>query len=276
MEQTVFSLADTDNYHDGMDVDMSAIIDHSIIVISLCALKVSSALEAKPKDYQRFMVSKAVECLSSIVGMLFLYTANPPLVFYHAEKMIYFYIEFLQQIGNDVNHFLSLSSKDASIFTYKKTIYEVLGSERKEPRIKNPEHNENCKRLSSVMSYIQTIVALHYDLGSTNDSEQLTAATTVSVLAKKLCRIDYRRHQSRMQYLTAFTKLLPTPNEKTNGFPAILQSVIYQLSKTATQLAIDDMSEERIQVLIYKQSLESKGRLEEIVKRTLTRRRAQK
>ena len=89
MDQTAFSLADIENYHDGVDVDMGAVIDHAIIVESLCAQKVGQALEAKSKNYKRFMVSKAVECLSSIIGLLFLYTANPPLVFYHAEKMIH-------------------------------------------------------------------------------------------------------------------------------------------------------------------------------------------
>ena len=38
MDQTAFSLADIENYHDGVDVDMGAVIDHAIIVVSL-ALK---------------------------------------------------------------------------------------------------------------------------------------------------------------------------------------------------------------------------------------------
>ena len=91
MEQTAFSLADTENYHDGLSVDMSAVLENAIGLVSLCASKVGDALGSKPKSYRRFMISKVVECLSSIIGMLFLYTANPPLVFYHAEKMIYFY-----------------------------------------------------------------------------------------------------------------------------------------------------------------------------------------
>ena len=276
MDQTAFSLADIENYHDGVDVDMSTVIEHAIIVVSLCAQKVGQALEAKPKNYKRFMVSKAVECLSSIIGLLFLYTANPPLVFYHAEKMIYFYIEFLQQIGNDVNHFLGLSSKDASIFTYKKTIYEVISSERKEPRIKNPNHNENCKRLSSVLQYIQTIVALQYNMESAPDCEQPTISAAVSSLAKKLCKTEHKRHQSRMQYLDAFTKLLSASEAGENSVPAILHSVMYQLSKTSTQLTIDEMSEEKIQVLLFKQSMESRDKIEEVAKRTLIKGKALK
>ena len=44
--------------------------------------------------------------------------------YYHCEKGIYYFTEFISQIENE-NSFLKLSSIDAIIFVYKKTIYNI-------------------------------------------------------------------------------------------------------------------------------------------------------
>ena len=52
-------------------------------------------------------------------------TKNIELTCFHCQKASYFYVEFVAQISEEQNMFLQLSSRDATIYVYKKTIYEL-------------------------------------------------------------------------------------------------------------------------------------------------------
>ena len=59
------------------------------------------------------------------------------LSFYHTQKAYYFYIEYIEQISDDNITFLQLTSRDAILFVYKKTIFE-LNNDCKKKILKNP------------------------------------------------------------------------------------------------------------------------------------------
>ena len=82
-------------------------------------------------DYLKYVYYKGVETLTHIFIMLFMYTKNLTLTYFHCEKSLFYYIEFIGQIGDDNHSFLQLSSKDAILFVYKKTIYDIDDSYKK-------------------------------------------------------------------------------------------------------------------------------------------------
>ena len=47
------------------------------------------------------------------------------MAFYHGQKAFYFYVEFIEQISDDTHTFLQLNSRDASMFVYKKTLFDI-------------------------------------------------------------------------------------------------------------------------------------------------------
>ena len=63
--------------------------------------------------------------LKNVMNVLFLYTRNTELIYKHLNKSFLYYIEFIEQIGEEGNSFLQLSSKDAMLFVYKKTIFDI-------------------------------------------------------------------------------------------------------------------------------------------------------
>jgi len=64
-----------------------------------------------------------------------LHTRNLDAAYYHAQKSIYYYLEFISQLTEQKNAFLQLSSKDALTYVYKKTIYLINNlSESKQPK----------------------------------------------------------------------------------------------------------------------------------------------
>lgn len=74
--------------------------------------------------YQDFIYLQGMKCLNHVFILLIYYTNNLQFTYYHCEKGIYYFTEFISQIENE-NSFLKLSSIDAIIFVYKKTIYNI-------------------------------------------------------------------------------------------------------------------------------------------------------
>ena len=86
---------------------------------------IAEKITMKNKPYYKFIFQRGLETLIHVFSILFYYTKNLELTFYHAQKAIYYYIEFIEQISDDNVSFLNLSSRDAVLFVYKKTIYEI-------------------------------------------------------------------------------------------------------------------------------------------------------
>ena len=82
--------------------------------------------------YFKFITLRGVECVSHIYNILLLYTKNQSITNYHCNKAIHYFIEFISQIGNDSHSFLQLNTKDAMLFVYKKTIFDINNDYRKE------------------------------------------------------------------------------------------------------------------------------------------------
>ncbi len=86
----------------------------------------------KHNDYKKISTTKmrsyllsGVQCLTHVFNILILYTKNLHLTLYHSQRAFYFYVEFMEQMSDDMHTFLQLTPKDACLFVYKKTIYEI-------------------------------------------------------------------------------------------------------------------------------------------------------
>ena len=82
------------------------------------------------------IIIKGIETLLHIYNYLLYYTKNSNLSFFHTQKAIYMYIEFIKQIYDEQNNLLNLKINDAVLFIYKKTIFDI-----KKEFMKNKENN---------------------------------------------------------------------------------------------------------------------------------------
>jgi hypothetical protein len=83
--------------------------------------------------YLLFLIRRGVETIMHCFKFLLMYTKNLELTIYQCKKALYYYIEFIGQISDVSLHhsYLQLNSKDATLFVYKKTIYDVNNIYRK-------------------------------------------------------------------------------------------------------------------------------------------------
>jgi hypothetical protein len=72
-----------------------------------------------------FIVNRGLNTLKHCFKLIYLYTKNHVIAIHHCRRGFYYYIEFMGQICEDGNSYLQLNSKDAVLFVYKKTIYDI-------------------------------------------------------------------------------------------------------------------------------------------------------
>jgi len=130
-EYTQYLLYNVENYNPLIKNSSQEILTKFVEVIIEYMRLIAEKINIKNKQYYIFIFERGIETLIHIFSMIFYYTKNLELTFYHSQKAYYFYVEFIEQISDDNITFLQLSSRDALLFVYKKTIFELNNDRKK-------------------------------------------------------------------------------------------------------------------------------------------------
>ena len=126
------NLSNIDNYNDVYDLSACMQYHESYINIITDYLEYANEHVAIQNNvYYYFIIQRGLLSISHIFHFVFLYTKNIDLTLIHCKKALYYFIEFIGQIGDETHSYLQLNSKDASLFIYKKTIFEINSEHRK-------------------------------------------------------------------------------------------------------------------------------------------------
>lgn len=79
----------------------------------------------------KFITLRGLETVIHVFNFVLLYTNNLNLTHFHCQKSYYYYIEFINQIIEDDKILLRLSSRDATMYVYNKTICEIEKMKKK-------------------------------------------------------------------------------------------------------------------------------------------------
>lgn len=101
---------------------------------------------------------EGIKTLSHVFKFLILYTKNLDLTIYHCQRAFYFFIEFMDQMNDESHSFLQLTIKDAILFVYKKTIYDINDDYRSNYNIETTKE-ENL--LDIILTIYVEIALLH-------------------------------------------------------------------------------------------------------------------
>tara|TARA_Y100000591_G_C21734859_1_gene646061 strand:+ start:26 stop:820 length:795 start_codon:yes stop_codon:yes gene_type:complete len=117
-----YSISNSDNYQEFIEEDEEQIIKKYISIINEFFITYSNH---ENRFNNNIYIINAIDSLTHIFLNLLLYTNNLDLTYHNTQRALYYYIEFISQISDDEHSFLNLSSHDAKLFIYKKTIYEI-------------------------------------------------------------------------------------------------------------------------------------------------------
>lgn len=126
------NLQNSNNYNKKLDKSVVDLFSHFVGIIQEYIVQFEDSIVIKNIEYKKFVIQNGAIVLFHVYKLLLMYTKNLKLTSHHCQKALYYYIEFIGQIGDDNHSFLKLNSKDASLFVYKKTIFDINNECKKE------------------------------------------------------------------------------------------------------------------------------------------------
>ena len=227
-----FLIYSVSNYKSNIDNSVQEILTKFVSAIVEYMRFISEKITMKNKPYYRFIFERGFDTLMHIFSIIFYYTKNLELTFYHTQKAYYFYIEFIEQISDDNVTFLQLSSRDAILFVYKKTIFELNNDHKK--NIKEPTPDEKII-LSLVNSYtyiykhIVQFVINNKDFKYETKTEYINLCCDyMGVISETLNKNKIKKGSIDCVYL--FTNLLSDKRLEIKDFFTLLDEFIRKIS----------------------------------------------
>jgi hypothetical protein len=127
------------NYNKTLTISNDIILSKFCELINEYLFHITENIIIQNRQYYIFILLRGLNTIKHIFNTMLLYTKNLDLTIYHTKKAYLFYVEFIGQIGEENNSYLQLNSKDATLFVYKKTIFEINNEYRKQFVLNNDE-----------------------------------------------------------------------------------------------------------------------------------------
>lgn len=150
------SLLDTNNYNSKLEENLHEVTESFCKIVNEYLFHITDNILIQNIEYYIFIIIKGLNMLKHVFNILLLYTKNLNLSIHHCKKAYLFYVEFIGQIGNDNHSYLQLNSKDAILFVYKKTIFEINNEHRKQYDMMPNEKN--------IFKYIDKLTSIYTEM----------------------------------------------------------------------------------------------------------------
>lgn len=182
------SLQNINNYNLNYINSTTEIFTKYIGLITEYIVQIIDVIYIKNNTYYKYIINKGIETLSHVFKLIMLYTKNLEITYFYGQKAFYYYTEFIGQIiqiEDEHQSFLQLNCKDASLFVYKKTIFE-LNNEFKKEFIST---YDNCYITDSVDILISFYKKLLYSIIDNNDFDNKSRVNLLNDINIKLNKI---------------------------------------------------------------------------------------
>jgi hypothetical protein len=146
------------NYKPFIVNSVPEILNSFVSVITEYMRFISEKVVIRDRPYFKFIFERGIETLIHIFTFIFYYTKNIELTYYHTQKAYYFYVEFIEQMSDDTVTFLKLGSRDAILFVYKKTIFDINNEYKKNIKDLSPDETSILCITDSYIQIYKTII----------------------------------------------------------------------------------------------------------------------
>jgi hypothetical protein len=152
-----FSLQNLDNYRKNIDNTTIEVTEKYYMLIAEYFKFITENIKVKNSNFSKFIITRGLDTITNVFNSIFYYTKNIDLTYFHCQKSFYFYVEFVGQISEDEKMFLQLSSRDATLYVYKKTIFEI-NNECKNTNESSKLINDQIAIINSYINIYKTMV----------------------------------------------------------------------------------------------------------------------
>ena len=197
----LYSLKSTETYLPDGIFSVNNVIDKYIqVLVEYCNAVSKQKFVITSPNMFNFIILRGLETTTHVFKYVLLYTQNLEAAYHHAQKSVYYYLEFIAQVAEQRNAFLQLSSRDAITYVYKKTIYLINNLESK-------------KSKSDIINTMNTYMQLYKNTGdniiisrknttciSADDVERLKA-TIIEIKTEKKKTSDWVKYFKEMNVI---------------------------------------------------------------------------
>ena len=225
-----YSITNNDNYKQNINYNVENILEKYLSILTEYFKHLEENNFNIYNRYYKYIIINGINCINNIFKILLLYTNNIELVLYHTQKSFIYYIEFITQIGDENNNFLQLNSKDATLFVYKKTIFEINNEIRKDFSIKK----DNREILDNINNYILLSKKIIDDFININDENiYKNIQNKILPILKKLIEVLFINNiDIDLQYKIEIVEIiLNKHNNNSENFIVNLQSIIKKIKR---------------------------------------------
>jgi len=138
-----YSLQNVENYKQSLDIDMKTINNKYIELVTDYLKFIVENIKVRNKKLARFIIIRGLDTITNVFLNIFYYTKNMDMTYFHCQKSFYFYVEFVGQITEEEKMFLQLTSRDATTYVYKKTVFEINNELKKISQSSDSETYKN-------------------------------------------------------------------------------------------------------------------------------------
>jgi len=269
----IHSLSNVDNFKYSLDDDISIIIIKYSELVMKFLNYIKENINSKKREYRNFIITRGLDTVTHVFIHLLYYTNNLDITFFHCEKAFYFYVEFVSQISTEEKTYLQLSTRDASNYVYKKTIFDIKHECKKQ--------TEKCvvNKIDFINTYTNLYKTILYKIINSNDKNEIHTIDTTDTVDKinttdtvdkinTTDTVDKINTIDKINTVDKHSKTIEYIFHKLNHFPLTKDSIIF------LENAIDFLyykvknTEKFIEMLVYFIKVISKNiNLLEIVER---------
>ena len=180
-----YSLHNLENYKKSINTDIVEVTEKYYRLLLEYYKFIIENIKIKNVNLVRFIIIRGLDTITNVFNNIFYYTKNIDMTYFHCQKSFYFYVEFVGQISEDEKMFLQLTSRDATIYVYKKTIFEINNDCKKISENLTPETNDKIFVINNYNNIYKTL--LYKIIQSENTNEDTSKNIFYIDLFERIC-----------------------------------------------------------------------------------------
>ena len=190
-KDTNYSLYNLENYKKNIDNDISEITEKYYTLLLEYYKFIIENIKIKNEKLTKFIITRGLDTITTVFNNILYYTKNINMTYFHCQKSFYFYVEFVGQISEDEKMFLQLTSRDATIYVYKKTFFEINNEHRKNNEKLTPETNDKLLIINNYNNIYKTL--LYKIIQSENTSKNISYIELFERICEKINKTNYNK-----------------------------------------------------------------------------------
>lgn len=227
-KENKYSLNVCDNYKKTMDCDVGEVTKkYGELLLEYLGF-ICEKIKVKNNSFLRFIIIRGLDTITNVFLHLFYVTKNIDLTYFHCQKSFYFYVEFVGQISEDDKSFLQLSSRDATTYVYKKSIFDINNEFKKQTELITEDFKNKMDIIKNYVNLYQT-----YLLKTINTDKQ--NKNHLNCIINMCDQLNNLHNKCDIIILENITENLFFKIEDTNNFYEICSLIVKKFTKKSSQ-----------------------------------------